>query len=366
MTVVEENSHGTEARLLQRALVCGCAIVSPNGDGANIYRKSIILLLIWIFLYFLLLWSVLSPKCDTLVLIGIILFRWAVWIWNLLDAHKCARKANPEDFETERKQGKDPWLALFLSDLIPGLGQLYLKKWVWGIAFTIATVLVFGVGFKYRFLFYGLFAVLTTFVCFHAYVSAPVRREKSNRAILIIAVAILCWHLLSYSRYAFKAYVVEVFGKPTPPYYYLRPPEFQGGSSMKPTIVYRDRVLVRKSKKYVPKRGDVVAFKSAEDHKTPYIMRVAALSGETIEIRDKMLLINGEKVQWSTIENTEYIYGEFGVEGPYEVPENCFFVLGDNIANSRDSRFFGAIPQKNLIGKAYKIYWPIGRSGPIE
>jgi len=306
---------------------------------------------------------VLSPKCDTLVLIGIILFRWAVWIWNLLDAHKCARKTNPGDFENERKQSKDPWLALFLSDLLPGLGQLYLKKWLWGIAFTIATVLVIGFGFKCKFLFYGLFAVLTTFTCYHAYVSAPVRREKSNRAILIIAVAILCWHLLSYSRYPFKAYVAEAFVIPSKS---LLPPELQGGPPMKPTILRGDRIIVRKRKKYVPKRGDVVAFKFPEDRKIPFIMRVAALSGETIEIRDKMLFINGQKVQWPTFENTEYLPGKFGVEEPYKVPENCFFVLGDNITNSNDSRFFGAIPSSDLIGKAYKIYWPIGRSGPIE
>ncbi len=135
---------------------------------------------------------------------------------------------------------------------------------------------------------------------------------------------------------------------------------------MKPTLVYRDRVLVRKSKKYVPKRGDVVAFKFPEDRKIPFIMRVAALSGETIEIRDKILFINGQKVKWPTIETPEYTQGKFGVEEPYKVPENCFFVLGDNTANSNDSRFFGAIPLSDVIGKVYKIYWPIGRSGPIE
>jgi signal peptidase I len=135
---------------------------------------------------------------------------------------------------------------------------------------------------------------------------------------------------------------------------------------MKPTLVYRDRVFVRKSKKYVTKRGDVVVFKFPEDRKIRFIMRIAALSGETIEIRDKILFINGQKVQWPTIENAEYLPGKFGVEELYKVPENCFFVLGDNIANSNDSRFFGAIPQSDLIGKAYKIYWPIGRSGPIE
>jgi signal peptidase I len=314
--------------------------------------RGIILLLIEIALYCSMIWSVLSPKCDILITAGLVLFLLAIRIWNLFDAHKCARKTNPEEFETERKQGKNPWLALFLSDLLPGLGQLYLKKWLWGIGFTIATVLVFSVCIKYKLLFFGLWAVFSTFICYHAYISAPVRREKSNSAILIIAIAILCYHLLGYHRPLFRAYVVEAFRIPT------------GG--MKPTLVPGDRFLVRKGKKYVPKRGDVVIFKSPDDPDIRFVQRIAGLPGETIKIKDKILYIDGRKVQWPTIENTEDLPGKFGVVAPYKAPENCFFVLGDNIANSRDSRFFGAIPQRDLIGKAYKIYWPIGRNGPIE
>jgi len=315
-------------------------------------RRGSILILTEIILGCLFVWSVLSPRCDILISVGLLLAFVTIRIWNLFDAHKCSRETNPQDFEIERKQDKDPWLALFLSDLIPGLGQLYLKKWLWGIAFTIATILVFGVGVKYRFLFYGLFAVFTAFVCFHAYVSAPVRREKSNRAILIIAIAILCWHLLSYSRYAFRAYVAEAFYIPT--------------GAMKPALVPGDRLFVRKSKKYFPKRGDVIVFKSPGEPHIAWVMRVAALSDETIEIRQKTLYIDGQKVKWPTIEIPDYNQGKFGIEEPYKVPENCFFVLGDNTANSNDSRYFGAIPHSDFIGKAYKIYWPLRRRGPIE
>ncbi len=311
-------------------------------------------------------WSCLIPKCDILITIGLGLVIGAVRIWNLFDAHKCARKTNPEDFEIERKQNKDPWLALFLSDLIPGLGQIYLKKWLWGILFIISGGLMLIVAYKYPLLYISLWGMLATFICYHAYISAPVRREKSKRTILIIIILFLFLRLLNYDKPLFKAYVAEAFRISTPRYVYLIPPESRGGPSMKPTLVYHDRVLVRKSKKYVPKRGDVVAFKFPEDRKIPFIMRVAALPGETIEIRDKILFINGQKVKWPTIETPEYTQGKFGIEEPYKVPENCFFVLGDNTANSNDSRFFGSIPLSDLIGKAYKIYWPIGRSGPIE
>jgi len=330
--------------------------------SGKVSRGCIILLLDISLLIFYIL-SLLSPKCDILITIGLLLALVAVRIWNLFDAHKCARKINPEDFETERKQNKDPWLSLFLSDLIPGLGQLYLKKWLWGILFIISGGLMLIVAHKYTLLCISLWGVLTTFICFQAYILAPVQREKSKRTILIIAIAILCYHLLNFYKPLFRAYVAEAFRIPTP---YLMPLELQGGPAMKPTLVYRDMVLVRKSKKYVPKRGDVVAFKFPEDRKIPFIMRVAALSGETIEIKDKILFINGQKVKWPIIETPEYTQGQFGVEEPYKVPENCFFVIGDNTANSNDSRFFGAIPQNDLIGKAYKIYWPLSRRGPIE
>ncbi len=328
--------------------------------------RGCIILLIDISLLIFYIFSVLIPKCDILISIGLVLVLVAVRIWNLFDAHKCARKTNPEDFEIERKQNKDPWLALFLSDLIPGLGQIYLKKWIWGILFIITGALMLIVAYKYPLLYISLWGMLATFICYHAYISAPVRRVKSKRTILIIMTLFLFLRLLNYDKPLFKAYVAEAFRIPTPRYVDFIPPESWGGPPMKPTLVYRDRVLVRKSKKYVPKRGDVVAFKFPEDRKIPFIMRVAALPGETIEIKDKKIYINGQKVQYPAFENIESLPGNLGLEEPYKVLENCFFVLGDNIANSNDSRFFGAIPQNDLIGKAYKIYWPIGRSGPIE
>jgi signal peptidase I len=302
-------------------------------------------------------WSVLIPKCDILVTAGIYLALGAIGIWNLFDAHKCARKTNPGDFETERKQTKDPWLALFLSDLIPGLGQIYVKKWVCGIVFLMALVLLLVIGAEYRLLWYGLWPFLSAFVCYHAYVWAPTRRERSGKTISIIAALILCSYLLDgVLRYAFKAYVVEAFQISVNA---LLPP-------MKPTLDRGDRVLVRKSSKYIPKRGDVVAFESPEDPGSPWIMRVTGLSGETVEVKDKILYVDGQKVKCPALEKIDYIPDHFGVEAPYEVPASHILVVGDNTANSEDSRFFGAIPQSDVIGKAYKIYWPLSRRGPIE
>jgi signal peptidase I len=138
------------------------------------------------------------------------------------------------------------------------------------------------------------------------------------------------------------------------------------GPAMKPMLIYEDRVLVKKSRKYIPERGDVVAFKSPDNPKVPFIMRVAALPGEIIQMEDGMLYIDSQEVDWGKTEFHDYGTGGYGIEGAYEVPKDCYFVLGDNIANSEDSRVFGAIHKSDLIGEAYKIYWPLSRRGPIE
>ena len=335
---------------------------------AGSVSRGIILILIELTLTCLLFWSLLIPKCDTLISIGLLVAIGAIFIWNLFDAHKCARKTNSQDFENDRKQNKDPWLALFLSGFIPGIGHLYLRKWLFGILFIIAGALILIMERKYPLLHISLWAFIVTFISFHTYISAPVRREKTKRAILIICAVILCRHLLNYNKLLFRVYVVEAFRIPTPALLNWIPPERQQqkGSAMKPTPVYEDRVLARKSKKYIPKRGDVVVFRPPDYPDSPFIMRVAALSGETIQIKDGMLYIDGQKVNWRPIEISKYPPDKYGIDEPYEVPENCFFVLGDNSISSNDSRYIGAIPLSDLIGKAYKIYWPLSRRGPIE
>ena len=336
--------------------------------SGRIWRGSV-LILATVALYCLCFLSWLSPTCDVLISMALPLPAVAIWIWSLFDAHKCARKTNPEDFENERKLSKDPWLALFLSDLIPGLGHLYLRKWIWGILIVITGGIIFTSYFNRPLLSIGLWAVLSMFVCFHAYIQTPIRRQSSYRTIFIITATILCFHLLNYNKYVFQEYIAEDFVIATRARLtYPLPTNISPGTSMKPTLVPGDRIFVRKNKKYVPKRGDVTAFKSPDDPGTPWIKRVAGFPGEIIEIKNEILYVDGQKVQHPALQNIAYPSMDYvGMEGePYVVPENHIFVIGDNSANSIDSRDFGAIPLSDVIGKAYKIYWPLGRRGPIK
>ena len=312
-------------------------------------------------------WCVFSYKGNTVTAVVVLVVLGAIRIWNLFDAHKCARRRNSMECEAARKAEKDPWLAVFLSSVIPGLGQLYIRKRLLGIVFILCSIVLLLMRKEWLEWALGLGAVFAAFVCYHAYASSRVRREGSKRLAVTIVGVILVLGLWGYARILSKKYFVEAFRIPEVAEYL--PEELKrvpGG--MAPTIRRGDMILVRKSSTYMPKRGDVVVFKSSADGGVPLVERVAALGGESVEIRDGSVYINGEKTECPRLKDIEYISdGKFGVNGEaFKVPVGSLFVLGDNSVNSLDSREFGAVAESDLIGRAYKIYWPPARMGPIE
>ncbi len=147
--------------------------------------------------------------------------------------------------------------------------------------------------------------------------------------------------------------------------------------SMRMTLIEGDRLLVNKlqygprvpfTDKRLPglthpKRGDVIVFIYPEDRKRDFIKRLIAFGGETVEISDGDVLINGKTVEIPVIKNNYYYNrGPYGQAGePITVPKGYYFVLGDNSASSADSRFWGFVPEEDVIGKAEVIYWPVTR-----
>jgi len=152
--------------------------------------------------------------------------------------------------------------------------------------------------------------------------------------------------------------------------------------SMKPTILVGDHFFLDKfafpanypkfMNKVLPTRGihrgDIVAFKSPGDPKVPFIKRVIGLPGETLEIRDKTVYINGKELEESYkyfIDANIYEKGS-GIPSDYiardnfspkVIPPNSYFMMGDNRDNSNDSRFWGVVDGKMVIGKPLFIYW---------
>jgi signal peptidase I len=139
-------------------------------------------------------------------------------------------------------------------------------------------------------------------------------------------------------------------------------PFYVGSESMVPTLEVWDRVLINKLAYDLdePERGDIVLFRSPDGGEDPLIKRVVGLPGDTILVRHDRLFVNGEP------RREPYVNDEFRElqtpYGPREVPEGHVFVMGDNRGNSQDSRFFGPVPEENLIGEALFRFWPPGRA----
>ncbi len=117
-----------------------------------------------------------------------------------------------------------------------------------------------------------------------------------------------------------------------------------------------------------PQRGDVIVFIPPHDRKKAYIKRLIGLPGERILIKDGNIYVNGKLVTLPSIASHYYYnQGDYGKEGKeIVIPEGKYFVLGDNSLCSLDSRFWGFVDEKDVIGKAIFIWWPPKRIGIIE
>lgn len=161
-----------------------------------------------------------------------------------------------------------------------------------------------------------------------------------------------------------RTFVVQAFKIPSP--------------SMVPTLLVGDHILVNKflygfdlpfsDGKILairePQRGDVIVFRYPRDRKLDFIKRCIAVGGETVEVRNKKVYVDGQ-----AIEDTHAVYLDEGSImngrdnfGPVTVPEGKIFVMGDNRDNSNDSRFWGFVDLEDVKGKAMVIYWSWDRS----
>ncbi len=175
-------------------------------------------------------------------------------------------------------------------------------------------------------------------------------------------------------------------------------------SSMRPTLVIGDFVLVNKfiyglrlpvlHNKILdfgePERGDIIVFRYPLDTKIDYIKRVVGVPGDLIEMRGKQLIVNNKLVEitrtgekpWFDGSCKEYKSDVFESrlpgklhkimhmsnrsairEGKWVVPKGKYFVMGDNRENSRDSRFWGFVPNDNIVGKAQAIWMNVDWHG---
>ena len=146
--------------------------------------------------------------------------------------------------------------------------------------------------------------------------------------------------------------------------------------SMENTLVIGDCLLVNKfvygikvpftdlalPKIRNPQRGDVVVFKYPEDRSKDFIKRLIGVPGDVIQVRNKLVYVNG-----ALYHNPHEVHKDARIMpreasprdnfGPVRVPANSYFMMGDNRDNSYDSRFWGVVPQTDVVGKAFIKYW---------
>jgi signal peptidase I len=175
--------------------------------------------------------------------------------------------------------------------------------------------------------------------------------------------------------------------------------------SMMPTLLAGDFILVNKftyglrvpilNNTFVelnkPERGDVVVFHFPPDPSIDYIKRIVGVPGDKIAYRNKQLFVNGEPVDMKLVGDYQYVasglnmitsklYTEqlgkvshavlldedsISIDGETEVPAGHYFAMGDNRDNSKDSRSWGFVPDDNLVGKAFMIWWNFDDFGRI-
>ena len=150
------------------------------------------------------------------------------------------------------------------------------------------------------------------------------------------------------------------------------PYEIPSGS-MEETIIPGDMVFSEKISYYMrePEPNDIVTFVDPEDPSRTLIKRVIAVAGDTVDLDDGFVSVNGEilvepytlgKESWPLARTAPNVEVDF----PYTVPEGHIWVMGDNRTSSQDSRYFGAVPISSITGRAALIYWPFNHFGLLS
>lgn len=142
--------------------------------------------------------------------------------------------------------------------------------------------------------------------------------------------------------------------------------------SMLDTIQIGDRVFSEKVSYYFrdPEQGDIITFADPENPQRTLIKRVIAVGGQTVDLKDGYVYVDGKKLDEPYTEGKQSLplntaYG-VSITYPYTVPDGYLWVMGDNRTNSADSRYFGAVSKDSVTGHANFTFWPLNRIGILD
>ncbi|MGQ8364231.1 signal peptidase I [Glaciecola sp. 1036] len=269
------------------------------------------------------------------------------------------------------------WFSAVLGFLFPPLAFIYLARFKWALVYFLAAVITGILDFvlNRKLGYSGLGFMLSIVCCIHAFEMAKNVIFEDGRkwyskwwGVLIIPV------ILVSSIFSFRSFLYEPFEMPS--------------KSMFPTLSVGDHIVVSKlgyglygtfgievlstevDSRKKPKRGEVFVLYPPNESML-VVKRIIGIPGDIVEFSNKQLTINGVKIETTRgddgntyIENLgENPYSvQYSLQGipnrnfQFRVPENAYFVMGDNRDNSRDSRMWGMVPAENIVGKLVLIW----------
>jgi signal peptidase I len=150
--------------------------------------------------------------------------------------------------------------------------------------------------------------------------------------------------------------------------FFVQPHEVKG-SSMEPSFHNNEYILTDKiSYRFKnPERGEVVIFKAPNNPEVDYIKRIIALPGEKVKVEKGLVYVNDQKLDEVYLKDSTYLFPSSKMQEGVNVfvGNDELFVMGDNRPHSSDSREFGPIQKKSIVGRAFLRYWPINEIGLV-
>ncbi|MGD1906244.1 MAG: signal peptidase I [Leptolyngbyaceae cyanobacterium] len=335
-------------------LAANCSLIFP-GFG-QLYRGQVLKGSLFAIatgsLISFLIWSIFAADGNTVQGLWAIASLLTLYGWSIFDA--LGQKGLSHGAKPSQGGSYDPWYTAFLSQVLPGLGHLYLQR------VGVGSLLLFvGIGSALLTQTYPSLlpipVLIWTFGCYHGYhIALPSHRHR-HPLIWMIVLGMVVLRLTVGAIPAWVNLTVEQCIVPS--------------ASMVPTLQINDRLFVRHQADYRPQVGDVVVFKvpvtaqqlDDTEPDTLIVKRIIALPGQTVQVTQGQVFVNQQPISESYIaEPPAYEWG------PNLIPPDQFFVLGDNRNASSDSHRWGFLVKDLIIGKAYKIYWPPARISALS
>ncbi len=322
-----------------------------------------------------------TSKVFVLVVLISSVLAFLAYLYNLVNA--CLFPAGTDLVFDDLQKRKNPFIAGLLSIIIPGAGQVYNKQ-IWktflvyllfGILFSLSGILKFSEEDS-AILGLALFLCVEIILLVDAMNTAGKRmdeeygiklKKKTPKIIWFTVLVILFFNVVDMTlSLRFRETSVKAFKIPT--------------GSMQPTLfggqdhALGDHLVVNLRDRRVINRGEIVVFNYPVDPELQFVKRIIGLPGETLEIRNKVVYIDGKALDelWLKVFPQKEYFSDFGNTlpavisprdnfGPVRIPANSYFVMGDNRDNSSDSRFWGVVEKSFIIGKPMAIYFPFNR-----